>query len=213
MKRDYFANFLLFGTFYAAEQASLLLGDANHLFDQGRYSTSLALAVFSREEVGRARIILDEHARVLEGKELPLKALRKQLQSHTGKLKAGLHPVNVHVGLPAAGIVPGRGSEEEQRLAAALEGHRQFQEERAPRETHEHKMRAIYVDLGPTGLHWARPKNLTRGEAFNMLVSAAVEYEALREDLVKSHGSMLAAMSEHSSRSIDLPERVWPSLN
>lgn len=44
---------LLFGAVYALEQAGCLLHDAFSLFLKGRYSSSVVLAVFSKEEMGR----------------------------------------------------------------------------------------------------------------------------------------------------------------
>ncbi len=60
---------LLKGTFYALEQCGLLLRDANIQYRNGSYASTIVLAAFAREELGRYRILLDFWRRARDGKE------------------------------------------------------------------------------------------------------------------------------------------------
>jgi AbiV family abortive infection protein len=51
---------LLKGAVYALEQAGHLLHDAYLLFLRERYASSIVLAVFSKEEMGRFELLLDD---------------------------------------------------------------------------------------------------------------------------------------------------------
>jgi AbiV family abortive infection protein len=46
------------GAFHAMEQAGLLINDAAALYQQGRWPSSLVVAVFSLEELGKAEMLL-----------------------------------------------------------------------------------------------------------------------------------------------------------
>jgi hypothetical protein len=50
---------LVEGVWFAMEQAGRLLHTAVQVFNSGDSSTSIALAMFAREELGRSRILLD----------------------------------------------------------------------------------------------------------------------------------------------------------
>jgi AbiV family abortive infection protein len=204
-------NFLLFGAFFAAEQSNRLIVDANRLYDLESYGTSLALGAFSREEVGRARLLLRNRQDILQSRRVTLKSLRRQLASHVGKLKAALHPANVHVSLPMLGEIPEPGSEEEKNLASRLDQVRRFQEQRAPQETHEKRMLGLYVDISDSGLHWEKPCKIGRNDAAGMLVSAAIEYEALRKDLANPKDADHAAVLQGWQSRPELPEPTWPN--
>lgn len=52
------ANSIVEGAFYAMEQAGLLVSDAAMLYSQRRWPSSLVVAVFALEELGKADMLL-----------------------------------------------------------------------------------------------------------------------------------------------------------
>src|SRR5258708_39176736 len=82
---------LLKGTFYALEQCGLLLRDANILYRNGSYASTIVLAAFAREELGRYRILLDLWRRARDGKDtFTADDVRKACDDHVTKQKAGM---------------------------------------------------------------------------------------------------------------------------
>jgi AbiV family abortive infection protein len=60
-------RFLLEGAVYALEQCGLLLSDASVLYANKSYATSVALAGFAREELGKWKILLELRKKVVSG--------------------------------------------------------------------------------------------------------------------------------------------------
>ena len=50
---------LIRGAWYAVEQCGFLMGDAVLLYNKGRASTAIGLALLAREELGRSQILLE----------------------------------------------------------------------------------------------------------------------------------------------------------
>jgi AbiV family abortive infection protein len=90
------ADFLLRGAFYAAEQGGILLHDAVHLYKLARFGSAAVLGVYSREEIGRAGILLDYRERVLLGEVIKNDdEFRTLIHNHIKKLEAGQLFVNI----------------------------------------------------------------------------------------------------------------------
>ena len=205
------ADSLLRGAFYALEQAWNLLYDAVGLYQKRRYANSLVLSVFCLEEQGRAEIYLNKRKLALQSGRVNVQSLRKQCQKHEVKLNQGQIPVTAV--LFGFGEPPSTGSAEEAKVAARLRKVRQVLEERAPREAHENRFRALYVDPGEDGKRWNRPsKTISEEDADKWLGAALVGYERLRGQLVESNDAELAgAVLEWKSRP-ELPEPPWDPL-
>jgi hypothetical protein len=86
-------------------------------------------------------------------------------------------------------------------------------QENAPREAHEARMRALYVDLGDDEL-WKRPTETTSDEAYLMLSAAGVEYGVRREKFANPTDAVLRQAQIDLTRSLprlpEAPEVNWP---
>ncbi len=174
---------LFMGTFLAAEQAWHLLHDANVLYGQKRYANSLVLSVYSVEEVGRSRIYLEQTEQVLQGQVITLDEVKTRCKIHMEKLEHGRSPLTVHVSLFSAGEPPAPGSPEESQLVHRLQESRKQREKAAPKETHDKRFRALYVDPLDGVRNWNIPAKTEEFHAWDMLYVAGIEYETHRTKL------------------------------
>jgi AbiV family abortive infection protein len=78
---------LLKGAFYELEQCRLLLRDANILYPNRRYASTVILAAFAREELGRYNILLDLWRRARAGEAVPVDRIRKACDNYVTKQK------------------------------------------------------------------------------------------------------------------------------
>lgn len=81
---------LLEGSWFALEQAGRLLHSAKVLFEIGDFSTAVAVAMFSREELGRSRLLRDCSRDVRKGQVLQAKDITKRCQDHVVKQNASV---------------------------------------------------------------------------------------------------------------------------
>ena len=79
---------LLHGAFYALEQAGLHLHCAVNLWNTGSYAHGVMIAVFSREELGRYKLLLKERELAKASGPRDIADIKKVLW-HKEKLKAG----------------------------------------------------------------------------------------------------------------------------
>jgi AbiV family abortive infection protein len=170
-------GYLCMGTFLAAEQAWHLLNDANILYSQNRYANSLVLSVYSVEETGRSRIYLEQTEQVLRGETVTLEETKERCKVHMVKLQQGRSPLTIHASSSSAGIPPAPGSSEAAEVFLQLHKTRQKREEAAPRETHQKRFEALYVDPIDGVRNWNTPAATQESDAWDMLYVAGIEYQ------------------------------------
>src|SRR5262245_40149768 len=94
------SRYLLEGMFFALEQCGFLLTSASLLFDLGHFSSSLVLAAFAREELGRSRILLDFLNKVLmSNQSVSMEKLQRECTKHIRKQESA-HLIRVKRGGP-----------------------------------------------------------------------------------------------------------------
>jgi AbiV family abortive infection protein len=89
------AQYLLEGAAYALEQCGLLLADANLLYRGGSNASTVVLAAFAREELGKYKILLKLRKEVLNGKHLTEKYVKTYCRDHEQKQKEGMASISL----------------------------------------------------------------------------------------------------------------------
>src|SRR5258706_15105105 len=91
---------LLKGTFLALEQCGLLLRDANILYQNGSYASTIVLAAFAHEELGRHHMLLGLWRRAHNGKEtFTADWIKEACKKHEIKQKAGMSGTTITSGI------------------------------------------------------------------------------------------------------------------
>jgi AbiV family abortive infection protein len=75
-------EYLLEGAAYALEQCGLLLRDANVLYRNGSYPSSVALALFAQEALGQWKILRNLRTQVLGGGSLTIEDIKDACRDH-----------------------------------------------------------------------------------------------------------------------------------
>ena len=162
------------GGWYALEQCGHLLDDAVLLFDLGRYSTAVCLAMLAREEYGKARklfelaaagqnvdaddVVMADHIEKQTAARVSVVLRSLDPNSGLGKLLWQASTLNRTEAMHALGRV----------IDAAVR--------RAPEERHDARMRSLYVDWEPTLRKWSRPEMMIADEAKYQLDHAINDY-------------------------------------
>jgi AbiV family abortive infection protein len=89
------AQYLLEGAAYALEQCGLLLADANLLYRGGSNASTVVLAAFTREELGKYKILLKLRKEILNGKHLTEKYVKTYCKDHEQKQKEGMASISL----------------------------------------------------------------------------------------------------------------------
>ncbi len=175
---------LLQGAVYATEQAGLFLQDAMALYRKGRYSSALALAVFCREELGRAQILFELRREALVSGPVNRDHVIEECTDHIEKLRRGKGGTTLQWGPEHRdkfkGLFMNPRSEEYKKAHALADELIQMKRKREPREAHEARLRALYVEPSESG-GWSRPCEFTEKECEQFLGDVANDY-ALRCD-------------------------------
>jgi AbiV family abortive infection protein len=210
------ADFLFQGAFCAAAQAGNLLHDAVHLYNLARFSSATVLAVYSREEVGRSRILLGMRKRVLAGGVVRSDAkFHKQFRDHVRKLEAGQFFVDVELPdrelreIPAEEI--GRPRYHPEDVAFYEETARRVKKARKERAHifHEQRMNALHVDLSEDSSSWNQPHKIHPGWVSMLLHYLCVDYIQLHRDVSETgEGGVLSSPKEWADRPI-LPQPIY----
>jgi AbiV family abortive infection protein len=184
------ADFLFRGAFYAAEQAGSLLQRAVDDYKMHGDASATILAVYSREEIGRARLLLEYRARAERGEIVRSdKTFRALIRNHLAKLEAGQFFVPVQ--LPQRELREilqeevSRPTYHPEDAPFYEELYRRVDKARKDRASifHEQRLKAIHVDLSDDGTTWNRPGK-THASWVNLLLhDLAREYMELHSDL------------------------------
>jgi len=196
------------GCAYALEQAWHLLEDAVLLIQNKRYASSLVLATFCLEQLGRADIYRENAVDAQRGKKVTLGSMERELKHHLPKLYRAQIPVTATVGF-FAGSPPEPGSDEERKLARHLEAIRGILEEQAPHKALADRARSIHVDRVHRMPGWTRPcQEIERSDADYYVGAARVRYGLLRDHLRRDDTAVGKAIRAWIQK-LQLPEAPW----
>ena len=180
---------LVQGGWYALEQCGHLLNDAVALFDLGRYSTVVCLAMLAREEYGKARklfelaaagqnvdagdVVMADHIEKQTAARVSVVLRSLDPNSGLGKLLWQASTLNRTEAMHALGRV----------IDAAVR--------RAPEERHDARMRSLYVDWEPTLRKWSRPEMMIADEAKYQLDHAINDYAVYEGNIGEAMADVL----------------------
>jgi AbiV family abortive infection protein len=201
------ADALATGAAYTMEQAWYLLKDAVLLMQNKRYASSLVLATFCLEQLGRAAIYRKNAKHASAGKPVTLGSMGRALTDHLSKLLEAQIPVTASMTL--CGEPPAPGSQAAIELSERLAAIRKNREREAPQKALEVRQRALHVDRIPHFPGWNRPSEaITRDDADYWLGAAAVRYELLRSELERDN-SQVGKKIWAGIQYLELPEPPW----
>ena len=224
-------KYLLHGYAYTLEQCGLLLRDANVLFRSRSYASTIVLTAFAVEELGRSTILLRLRRRALAGEKITLGKIRPSCSAHPTKQEAGLLSLTLNgdEDQPELGkwlrvrMSADRQSAEWQKADAALAEIQDRIRKRLPKERHQARMDALYVDPKSES-EWKRPLvTASASYAENFLLAAVNDYAGRYHDrYISSRESipqlqyrdpeLCAALQEWSDRP-ELPRPEWPGVS
>ncbi len=166
---------LLKGTFLALEQCGLLLRDANILYQNGSYASTIVLAAFAHEELGRHRMLLDFWRRARSGKgTFTAVQIKKACDDHVTKQREGMSGTTITSSgireLSQAMSSNHPSSSEFQDAKENLDTRIKSKQKRTPDDRHAQRESALYVEP-VSETEWNRPADK----------SATVAWEFLRE--------------------------------
>ncbi len=201
------ADALVTGTTYAMEQAWHLLRDAVLLIQNERYPSSLVLATFCLEQLGRAEFYRENAKHASEGKTVTSRSMGKALTDHLTKLSKAQIPVTASAA--TWGEPPPPGSEAAIQLAGRLAAIRKIREKEAPQEALEARKRALHVDRIHTFPGWNRPPHvITKDDADYWVGAADVRYGLLRSGFERDN-TEIGKKIWAGIANLQLPESPW----
>jgi AbiV family abortive infection protein len=185
------AEEILQGAYYAMEQSGRLLADAVALYQRRSWPSSLVLAVFSFEELGKAETLyrraIDAQVR---GPKEPEEVMQGQ-SHHITKLREGRDLLTIDASVGFWGEPPDMDSAEGRQILEHLRLAQETALANAPGEAHQARMQALYVDLRDGT--WVRPIDTTASDAYLMVSAAAIQYAAYREKFMHPENAFVAA--------------------
>lgn len=205
---------LLHGGVYAVEQAGLLLHDAISFYRDRRYSSAVALAVFCREELGRAQILFELRREALKSGPMNANRVITKCRDHIGKLQRGKAATMFTWGPEQAnrfkGLMANPQGEEYKKARALVDQAVKEKRKREPQVAHMARLRSLFVEPNEGG-DWNRPKQLTEAECRQFLADVANDYALGRDQLQNNPDLELErAIAEWKERP-DPPRPVWPN--
>ncbi len=201
------AEVLARGTAYAMELAWNLLRDAVLLIQNKRYASSLVLATFCLEQLGRAEIYRENAKHASAGRPVTLDSMGRALTDHLPKLLKAQIPVTVSI--VSFDDPPAPNSEAARQLGERLAAIRKVREKEVPQEALEVRKRALHVDRIHDVPGWNRPTGvITRDDADSWVSAAVVRYGLLRSDLEKDKTEVAKKICA-GIQQLQLPESQW----
>ncbi len=178
------AQYLLEGSIYALEQGGLLLRDACALYQSRSYASAIVMALFSREEVGRYKLLRDLRKDMADKcLAVTLDAIKKKCDDHVTKQLRGQFGVT----LKSSGddqigrlLRAGRNNPVQSPEARAandeldLIARRQYRQ--MPHQRNDLRQKCLYVEPTDSGTTWNRPKDQSKQTAREEIDGAAIAY-------------------------------------
>jgi AbiV family abortive infection protein len=218
-------DFLVEGSVHALEQCGLLLTAAAALIEQRLYPTAVGLALLALEELGRHRILLrDLWPRSVSGTTVTLEDVERACQAdHVAKQRHGQSSLTnrFQSGDQRDGIMRKRisaepGSDERRKADEQQEYLDERQWSRQPRDRHQTRMRALYVDIRDDG-QWSKPSDLDPLDCADQVEDAINEYcvavnqmQAPRDEAVARAIAALASPPQFPPRPLISAEARTP---
>jgi AbiV family abortive infection protein len=216
------ADVLLKGAVYALEQCGILIRDAAELYRAKAYSSTVALAMIGREELGKYLMLMEEWSKVGSSAKPPtVEAIQDACDDHIGKQKRAVLGLAFTADRPSAF---GKAIEaqikykpqdaEYQAAEKVIQECLEVMAKRAPGARHKSRMQALYVDLDDSGSAWSRPSEVPQGECKKLLNDAANDYanqmRRMNPDWLRGMGDRkLADALEGWPARPKLPEPGW----
>lgn len=195
------------GTAYAIEQAWHLLEDAVLLIQNERHASSVVLAIYCLEQLGRAEIYREKAREAFAGKRILLHSMERELASHVAKLHRAQIPVIATVTF--WGDPPASGTNALSDLARRLEETRRILQKSAPSKAERDRLNALHVDRIAAVPGWNRPvESIRKSDADYYVGAANSRYGLLRLEIQRDltpAGRAIWARIEH----LGLPETKW----
>jgi AbiV family abortive infection protein len=214
---------LLEGSWYALEQAGRLLHAAVGVYDRGDPGTALALAMFGREEVGRSRILRTLADEVARGASLSLDNVNERCKDHVKKQREGAAGTTLRVAPPSqlAKVLQSQASS-----ALGSPGWKAVRDvisvavasktKRNPKDRHDMREKALYVDLDSDSKSWSRPctvdATVAREQIEDAISDYAIECDALRDDVIADDFPTMAKARARMNPAPVLLASIWPSI-
>jgi len=209
-------RYLLEGAWYALEQCGRLLHDAIDLYERDRFGTAVGLAILAREELGKARILIQLSGEVEAGKGLSPRELSGALADHLEKQEHAQISVVLSAGYGTRlqELFKKAGDPSDPEFEAAnveLEKIQEQKRRRMRQERHSLRQRAMYVDPQTGG--WNRPGDFTKEVSRDELIYAMNDYSMMRHnlDVAEKYSRVRECLSDWPGRP-ELPERRWPKV-
>jgi AbiV family abortive infection protein len=205
---------LLRGAAYAVEQSGHLLRDAVILYENGSYASAVVLAVYCREELGRSELLLDLAKASSSDGGITSTTVRSVCEQHLDKLAKGRTGTSLRIA-PAqtARLRPlftNERTPERAAARAALDRAIKAKSKRKPADTHERRLRALYVDALDDG-SWYRPTQEPPSAALDLLNEIAGDY-ALTLDRIQNGDHELSGLLGEWPEAPELLPPAWPGL-
>lgn len=174
---------LIEGVWFAVEQSGRLLQSAVLLCNTGDYSSGLVMAMFSREELGRSRLLMEIATEVRSGANVKPSKVTERCKGHLDKHAAGALSLafrpepgdQMYVALQNLDSAA-RGSQQWFEADAVVKKLTEEQFKVAPKSRHAARMGAMYVDIADDGRGWGRPVTLDEATALNAVNDASNDY-------------------------------------
>jgi AbiV family abortive infection protein len=176
------APVLLRGAWYSLEQCGRLLSDAVGLYRGKSYSSSVALAMIGREELGKHRMLLEQWRKAEDTGQFPtIDAIQTACADHVDKQRRALLGLTFIAESTSALDTAIRTQfkhkpqdTEYQQAEKVIQTAIRSVAKRAPDDRHAARMSALYVDLEDSGLDWSRPSHLQPDDAKNSLMTQSM---------------------------------------
>jgi AbiV family abortive infection protein len=219
------AYYLLRGAWYALEQCGNLLRSAVAVYRSGDHATSIVLAGFAREELGKSRILLERRRQTLAGTSFTVKDIRQACCMgqgvHLVKQRAGqLSVVLQGTGSDAVGQVLRAYMDAAPGTPAWIALRQQVdqltaQESAAmPQDRHRQRLACLYMEPDDSGTGWCRPQDQAGNDAYGYVHGAVNDYSGVYQRLVLWHvpqeeDELAAAIQAWTDRPAPWPPE-WP---
>jgi AbiV family abortive infection protein len=219
-------QYLLEGAVYALEQCGLLLRDANTLYRSSSYASTVVMAAFAREELGRSRILFDLRKQVIAGKKFTVEEIREHCEDHVSKQRAGMLSTVMRTvtesglgKLLQVRMKTHPQSTESREASAELDEVTDRIGKRTPQARHEQRIAALYVQPDSVSGKWNRPGMLTSlPVARDFLTDAVNDYSGLYQnrynmDLLRGIDPELCSALEQWPDRPKLLAPEWPAFH
>jgi AbiV family abortive infection protein len=209
---------LMKGTVYALEQSGYLLHDALMLFRKKRYSSSVVLSIFSKEEMGRFEILVDNYMKAESNKtSVSSESIKKQCDDHVEKIRRsdlGILDID-KLGRPDIAMAILKNPLGSKKRKDALNEAQLCLKKLARKlsdNLHQKRIRALYVEPLEFGMEWNRPSLTSRKECLLLWENTSFEYD-VRCDWYKVEVTDPSSLVSRWASRPELPKSFWSEIS